>query len=147
MLLPASDRDTDAEILALRHQVTVLQRQLGTTRPQFSPADRAFLAAYCTASRATCSAGSGSWWPDTVLSWHRDLLVRRHAARSRPGHPGRPRTILEEDRADGAPTWADDHDRGNPPATFAGGFPRSHESGTQVRCRPIRCSRWWRLKS
>ena len=31
--------------------------------------------------------------PDTVLLWHRDLLARRHAARSRPRHPGRPRTI------------------------------------------------------
>ena len=40
-----SDRDKDAEILALRHQITVLKRQLGTTRPRFSPADRAFLAA------------------------------------------------------------------------------------------------------
>ena len=31
--------------------------------------------------------------PDTVLRWHRNLLTRRHAARSRPRHPGRPRTI------------------------------------------------------
>ena len=31
--------------------------------------------------------------PDTVLRWHRDLLARRHAARSRPRHPGRPRTV------------------------------------------------------
>ena len=31
--------------------------------------------------------------PETVLRWHRDLLARRHAARSRPGRPGRPRTI------------------------------------------------------
>ena len=31
--------------------------------------------------------------PDTVLRWHRDLLARRHAARSRPGRPGRPRTV------------------------------------------------------
>jgi len=59
-LLPASDRDKDAEILALRHQVTVLQRQRGTNRPRFSPAERAFLAPCCTASRGKCSAGSGS---------------------------------------------------------------------------------------
>ena len=31
--------------------------------------------------------------PDTVLRWHRDLLARRHAARSRPRRPGRPRTV------------------------------------------------------
>jgi|GEM_PF-2228952 len=58
-LLPVSDQDTDAEILALRHQITVLQRQLGTNRPRFSPADRAFLAALLHRSRRTSSAGSG----------------------------------------------------------------------------------------
>jgi putative transposase len=31
--------------------------------------------------------------PDTVLRWHRDLITRRHAARSRPKRPGRPRTV------------------------------------------------------
>jgi putative transposase len=44
-LLPVSDRDKNAEILALRHQITMLERQLGTGRPRFSAADRAFLAA------------------------------------------------------------------------------------------------------
>jgi putative transposase len=44
-LLPMSDRDKDAEILALRHQITVLERQLGNDRVRFTPSDRAFLAA------------------------------------------------------------------------------------------------------
>jgi hypothetical protein len=44
-LLPMSDRAKDAEILALRHQITVLQRQLRGEKVRFAPADRAFLAA------------------------------------------------------------------------------------------------------
>jgi hypothetical protein len=44
-LLPMSDRDKDAEILALRHQLAVLQRQLGPQRVQFASSDRALLAA------------------------------------------------------------------------------------------------------
>jgi hypothetical protein len=31
--------------------------------------------------------------PDTILRWHRDLLARHHAARSRPRRRGRPRTL------------------------------------------------------
>lgn len=30
---------------------------------------------------------------DTVRRWHRDLIASRHAARSRPKHPDRPRTV------------------------------------------------------
>jgi putative transposase len=44
-LLSMSDRDKDAEILALRHQITVLERQLQGQKVRFTPADRAFLAA------------------------------------------------------------------------------------------------------
>jgi hypothetical protein len=44
-LLPVSNRDKDAEILALRHQLSVLQRQLGPGRVRFTTADRALLAA------------------------------------------------------------------------------------------------------
>jgi hypothetical protein len=41
-LLPMSDRDKDIEILALRRQLLVLQRQVG--KPTFTDADRAVLA-------------------------------------------------------------------------------------------------------
>jgi hypothetical protein len=44
-LLPMGDRDKDIEILALRHQIAVLERQLGKEKVRFTPADRAFLAA------------------------------------------------------------------------------------------------------
>lgn len=44
-LLPVSNQDKDAEILALRHPITVLERQLGRDRERFAPSDRVFLAA------------------------------------------------------------------------------------------------------
>jgi len=43
---PADDRPgEEAEILVLRHQITVLERQLGKETIRFTPSDRAFLAA------------------------------------------------------------------------------------------------------
>ena len=44
-LLPMSDRDKNAEIRVLRHQITVLERQLHGDRVPFTPAGRAWLAA------------------------------------------------------------------------------------------------------
>jgi transposase InsO family protein len=93
-LVPVSDRDKDVEILALRHQITILERQLGKTRPRFFPADRMFLAALLhRLPREALSRFRLLVKPDTVLRWHRDLLARRQAARCRPGRPGRPRTV------------------------------------------------------
>ena len=43
--LPMSDREKDMEILALRHQITVLERRLSGRRVRFEASDRAFLAA------------------------------------------------------------------------------------------------------
>ncbi|MFI6689922.1 hypothetical protein [Streptomyces sp. NPDC050485] len=92
-LLPMSEGDKDAEILALRHQLAVLERQLGTERGRFTPSDRVFLAALLhrllldVLRRLRLLVH-----PDTVLRWHRDLLARRHADQSRPKRPGRPRT-------------------------------------------------------
>ncbi|MFL6123953.1 integrase core domain-containing protein [Actinophytocola sp.] len=93
-LLPVSDQDKDVEILVLRHQITVLERQLGKTQLRFSPADRAFLAALLHRLPAkVLRQFKLPVRPETVLRWHRDLLARRHAARSRPKRPGRPRTV------------------------------------------------------
>lgn len=92
--LPMSNRDKDTEILALRHQIMVLQRQLGERKVHLEPSDRALLAALPhrlpmdVLRRVRLLVR-----PDTVLRWHRDLLARRHAARSRPKRPGRPRTL------------------------------------------------------
>ncbi|MEU8911599.1 integrase core domain-containing protein [Streptomyces mirabilis] len=93
-LLPMSDRDKDTEILALRHQITVLERQLGGEKVWFSPSDRAFLAALLHRLPSEVLRRIRLMVrPDTVLRWHRDLVARRHAARSRPKRPGRPRTV------------------------------------------------------
>jgi putative transposase len=88
-LLARSDRAKDAEILLLRHQVAVLQRQVKTAR--LSWADRAVQAAlarllpsgHLRQLRLIVS-------PRTLLRWHADL-VRRRWAYPRRG-PGRPRT-------------------------------------------------------
>ncbi|WP_327241457.1 integrase core domain-containing protein [Streptomyces sp. NBC_01320] len=93
-LLPMSDRDKDVEILALRHQLSVLERQLGKAKVRFNPSDRVFLAALLhrlpldVLRRLRLLVQ-----PDTVLRWHRDLVAHRHAAASRPKRPGRPRTV------------------------------------------------------
>jgi putative transposase len=93
-LLAVSDRDKDVEILVLRHQITVLERQLGTTRLRFCPGDRVFLAALLhRLPRDVLGRLRLLVRPETVLRWHRDVLARRHAARSRPRRPGRPRTV------------------------------------------------------
>lgn len=88
-LLPGSDRDKDTEILVLRHQLAVLQRQLGGKRIRFEPADRAWLAVLLsTLSRSALQNLRLLVRPDTVLRWHRDLHARRHAAMSRPRPSG-----------------------------------------------------------
>ncbi|MFI7461283.1 helix-turn-helix domain-containing protein [Nonomuraea sp. NPDC049646] len=94
-LLPMGDRDKDIEILALRHQITVLERQLGAdTRVRFAPEDRAFLAALLTSlPHGVLRRLRLLTRPDTVLRWHRDLMKRRRARTCRPKRPGRPPTV------------------------------------------------------
>ncbi|NBE93205.1 integrase [Nonomuraea sp. KC401] len=94
-LLPMGDRDKDVEILVLRHQITVLERQLGAdTRVRFAPEDRALLAALLTSlPREVLRRLRLLVRPDTVLRWHRDLLRRRHSRTCWPKRPGRPPTV------------------------------------------------------
>jgi transposase len=87
-LLARSDRAKYAEILILRHQVAVLQRQVKA--PRLSWADRAVLAAL-----ARLLPGSQLRQlrlivsPRTLLRWHADLVRRKWAYPRRT--PGRPR--------------------------------------------------------
>ena len=93
-LLPVSSRDKDTEILALRHQLLVLQRQLGPDKGAVHPADRALPAALLhRLPRDVLKRLHLVVRPDTVLLWHRGMVTRRHARRFRPRHPGRPRTV------------------------------------------------------
>jgi putative transposase len=93
-LLPMSNRDKDVEILALRHQITVLERQLGNQKVCVDAGDRAFLAALLhRLPRDVLRRMRLLVRPDTVLRWHRDLVGRRHATISRPKRPGRRRTV------------------------------------------------------
>ncbi len=93
-LLPVGDRDKDVEILALRHQIAVLERQLGGKKVRFTLSDRAILAALVHRVRPEVLRRLRLLvCPDTVLRWHRDLIAGRHAARSKPKRPGRPPTV------------------------------------------------------
>ena len=82
--------DLVIENALLRQRLLVLQRQ--EKRPKLHWRDRAVIVGL--ASRvATWKNALLIVKPETVLRWHRDLLARRHAARSRPKRPGRPRTV------------------------------------------------------
>ncbi|MER5359524.1 hypothetical protein [Streptomyces sp. NPDC002785] len=80
--------------MALRHQITVLERQLNGQRVRFHAIDRAFLASLLQGlPREALRRIRLLVRPDTVLRWHRDLVARRHAARSKPKRGGRFRTV------------------------------------------------------
>jgi putative transposase len=87
-LLVASRRTEfakDVELLVLRHQFAVLDRQVG--RRSLRPADRAFLAALARVLPARGRHGLVVTL-QTLLRWHRELVRRKWAQPRRS--PGRP---------------------------------------------------------
>jgi putative transposase len=83
----------DAEILVLRHQLSVLRRQVA--RPRFSWSDRAFIA---TLTRFVARDRWAAFLvtPETILHWHRALVRRRWTySHRRPGRPPLPEKTIE----------------------------------------------------
>src|SRR5215467_12659033 len=86
-----------SEVLLLRHQLRVLQRQV--RRPRWQPSDRLLLASLSRRLPRTAWA-SFLVRPETILRWHRELVRRKWAA-----FGGRPR------RRHGPPTGDQGHRR------------------------------------
>jgi transposase InsO family protein len=85
-----SPRSKELEILVLRHELSIMRRQV--KRPQLQEADRLLLAALSRGlPRRAWSAFSVS--PRTLLRWHQRLVARRWTYAHRP--PGRPRVNRE----------------------------------------------------
>jgi len=85
VLLARSDDAKEIELIALRHEVAILRRQV--KRQSFDPADRALLAAL---SRLLPRSRWGAFGvtPATLLTWHRRLVARRWTyPHRRPGRP------------------------------------------------------------
>jgi putative transposase len=93
MLLSRSHASKDAEIMVLRHEVTVLRRQVARPEPDW--ADRAVLATLARPLPAVLRAHR-LVTPGTLLAWHRRLISRRL--------PGRAGTLRATGRSSMRPT-------------------------------------------
>jgi hypothetical protein len=88
-----SERAKEIEILVLRHQLQLLERQVA--RPELLPADRALLAAF---SRVLARPAWSVFvvTPATLLRWHREVVARRWTyPRRRVGRPRTPAEVRE----------------------------------------------------
>ena len=85
-----SGRSKDLEIIVLRHQLTVLRRQID--RPALADEDRSLLGVVAQALPRPRRQG---WLvtPDTLLRWHRRRIARHWTQPVRA--PGRPSTAVE----------------------------------------------------
>jgi putative transposase len=74
VLVGRGDRAKELEILVLRHELSILRRQVG--RPRLQPHDRLFLAA-CSRMLLRRSWNVFFVQPETLMSWHRRLVAQR----------------------------------------------------------------------
>ncbi|MDQ3764996.1 MAG: integrase core domain-containing protein [Actinomycetota bacterium] len=106
-VLVRRDLSKDAELLVLRHENTVLRRQIA--RVPYTPADRVWLAALSRLLPRCRWSEVFSVTPATILAWHRRLISRSwdYTARRRPGRPPTPAAItkLVIRMATENPTW------------------------------------------
>jgi hypothetical protein len=90
-----SNAAKDVELLVLRHQLAVLQRQVG--RPKLEPGDRMLLAAL---SRLLPREHWSSFFitPATLPRWHRELVADKwtypHKSPGRPPIPPKTRELI-----------------------------------------------------
>ena len=83
----------DAEILMLRHQLAVAQRERPRVHARLTWPDRAWLALLAGTLPIERLAGMRLIvTPGTIVRWHRDIVRRRWARLSHQGRPGRPAT-------------------------------------------------------
>jgi putative transposase len=81
----------DAEILMLRHQLAVAERERPRARTRLTWPDRAWLALLAgTLPAERLAAMRLLVTPGTILRWHRGIVRRRWARLSRRGRSGRP---------------------------------------------------------
>ncbi|WP_221762203.1 integrase core domain-containing protein [Nonomuraea sp. WAC 01424] len=92
VLLGRGEAVEDVEIMALRHEVAVLRRQV--TRPKPDRADRAILAALSRLLPPGVRAHR-LVTPGTLLAWHRRLAQRRWTYPHRSGRPRMSKEIQE----------------------------------------------------
>jgi putative transposase len=114
VLRTRSDASKDVEILVLRHEVSVLRRQV--TRPRPRPADQAVLAAALSAALPRVRWPVFFVQPQTLLRWHREVVARKWTyPRTKPlGRPPTAQVVRELVRrfATENPDWGYRHIHG-----------------------------------